>query len=85
MIKTIFVPASGSSTDASVFATALALARPLEAHLRLHHVHLSACAAAVHAPHVEFCQGVAESPIHSTVRGLTHESRDTARNRRPGL
>lgn len=38
MIKTIFVPASGSSTDASVFATALALARPLEAHLRLHHV-----------------------------------------------
>jgi nucleotide-binding universal stress UspA family protein len=59
MIKTIFVPASGSSTDASVFATALALARPLEAHLRLHHVHLSACEAAVRAPHVEFCQGAA--------------------------
>lgn len=61
MIKTIFVPASGSSTDASVFATALALARPLEAHLRFHHVHLSACEAAVHAPHVEFCQGPAIS------------------------
>jgi protein required for attachment to host cells len=42
MIKTIFVPASGSSTDASVFATALVLARSLEAHLHLHHVHLSA-------------------------------------------
>ncbi len=59
MIKTIFVPASGSSTDASVFATALALARPLQAHLHFHHVHLSACEAAVHAPHVEFCEGPA--------------------------
>jgi nucleotide-binding universal stress UspA family protein len=59
MIKTIFVPASGSSTDVSVFATALALARPLRAHLQFHHVHLSAAEAAVHAPHVEFCRGPA--------------------------
>ncbi len=63
MIKTLFVPASGSKTDASVFATALALARPLEAHLHFHHVHLRACEAAVHAPHVEFARGpaIAES------------------------
>lgn len=59
MIKTILVPASGSRTDVSVFATALALARPLEAHLRFYHVHLSACEAAAHAPHVQFCQGPA--------------------------
>ena len=33
MIKTILVPASGSSTDEPVFATALAAARALAAHL----------------------------------------------------
>ncbi len=33
MIKTILVPTRGTSKDASVFATALALARPLGAHL----------------------------------------------------
>jgi hypothetical protein len=33
MIKTILVPSSGSSTDASVFATALAIARPMASHL----------------------------------------------------
>ena len=56
MIKTILVPTSGSDTDQSVFATALAAARALDAHLRLFHVNLSAGEAALHA-HLEFCQG----------------------------
>lgn len=59
MIKTILVPASGSSTDDPVFATALAAARPLAAHLEFYHVQLSATEAAVRAPHVEFCVGAA--------------------------
>jgi nucleotide-binding universal stress UspA family protein len=59
MIKNIFVPASGSSTAASVFATALALARPLAAHLQFLHMHPAPSEAAIHAPHVEFCQGPA--------------------------
>jgi nucleotide-binding universal stress UspA family protein len=33
VMKTIFVPASGTQTDAPVFATALAVAKPLAAHL----------------------------------------------------
>jgi hypothetical protein len=59
MIKTILVPASGSATDDPVFATALAAARPLAAHLEFYHVHLSATEAAVRAPHVDFCVGAA--------------------------
>ncbi len=59
MIKTILVPVSGSSTDASVFATALAVARPLAAHLEFLHVHLSPGVAALEAPHVDFLQGTA--------------------------
>jgi nucleotide-binding universal stress UspA family protein len=59
MIKTILVPASGSSTDKSVFATALAAAKPLAAHLDFYHVHLSVGEASVRAPHVDFCVGAA--------------------------
>ncbi len=59
MIRTILVPAAGSSTDDAVFATALAAARPLAAHLDFYHVRLSASEAAVGAPHVEFCVGAA--------------------------
>lgn len=59
MIKTILVPASGSSTDQSVFATALSLARPLGAHLEFLHVHLTPGVAALHAPHVDYLQGAA--------------------------
>lgn len=55
----ILVPASGSSTDDAVFATALAAARPLAAHLRFYHVRLSETEAAVRAPHVDFCVGAA--------------------------
>jgi nucleotide-binding universal stress UspA family protein len=57
MIKTILVPASGSSTDDTVFATALAAAQPLSAHLAFYHVRLSAIEAAERAPQAEFCAG----------------------------
>ncbi len=75
MIRTILVPASGSSTDQSVFATALALARPLKAHLEFLHVHLTPGVAALHAPHVDFLQGPAVgsalAEIERTEAGLS--------------
>jgi nucleotide-binding universal stress UspA family protein len=70
MIKTILVPTSGSSTDASVFATALAVARPLTAHLHFLHVHLTPGVAALHAPHVDFLRGAA---LHSALAELRRE------------
>jgi nucleotide-binding universal stress UspA family protein len=42
MIKTILVPATGSDTDAGVFASALTVARPLGAHLSFLHICLDA-------------------------------------------
>ena len=57
MIKTILVPTSGSRSDDSVFATALAVARPLDAHLEFYHLRLTVYEAAVRAPHVQFCRG----------------------------
>ncbi len=72
MIKTILVPTSGSSTDQSVFATALAVARPLTAHLEFLHVDLTPAVASLHAPHVDFLQG----PAVSTA--LAHLSREEA-------
>jgi nucleotide-binding universal stress UspA family protein len=50
MIKCILVPASGSSTDEPVFATALAAARALTAHLDFYHVRLPAIPAGATAP-----------------------------------
>jgi nucleotide-binding universal stress UspA family protein len=47
MIKTILVPATGTGTDAAVFAASLAVARPFVAHLEFLHVHLDAAAVAV--------------------------------------
>jgi len=59
MIKTILVPVSGTHTDASVFATALALARPLGAHLEFLHLRFTLSEAAARSPHVSFCPGAA--------------------------
>lgn len=42
MIKTILVPASGTETDLMIFETALAFARPLNAHLDFYHVRITA-------------------------------------------
>ena len=72
MIKTILVPTSGSSTDESVFTTALALARPLTAHLGFYHVRLTTGEAAARAPHVAFCVG---SGLTSALACL-HEEED---------
>ena len=58
-MKTILVPTSGSETDKAVFATALAAARPLGAHLEFLHICLSAGEAASFVPHVDFARGAA--------------------------
>lgn len=66
MIKTILVPVSGSDTDTRVFSTALAVARPLAAHIKFLHVRLSACEAAIRTRHVEYCMGPAiNSALHA--------------------
>jgi nucleotide-binding universal stress UspA family protein len=58
-MKTILVPAAGSDTDPAVFATALAAAQPLGAHLEFLHLRLQPGDAAAFIPHVEFAQGAA--------------------------
>jgi nucleotide-binding universal stress UspA family protein len=59
MIKTILVAASGGRGDASAFETALALARPLAAHLDFYHARVTPDDAAALVPHVDFAQGAA--------------------------
>ncbi len=68
MIKTVLVPASGSDTDAGVFATALAVAQPLAAHLQFFHLHLSVGEAAIYTPHVDFCRGPAITDALESLR-----------------
>lgn len=62
MIKTILVPASGSSTDEPVFAAALSVGRSLGAHLDFYHIHVSTAEAAPREPHLDFCMGPALRP-----------------------
>jgi hypothetical protein len=57
MIRTILVPASGSSTDQAVFVTALAAARPCSAHLQFYHLRVAEDVAALRTPHFDFCVG----------------------------
>ncbi|MGC2033189.1 MAG: universal stress protein [Steroidobacteraceae bacterium] len=59
MIKTVFVPTSGSDTDDAVFATALAIARPLSVHLDFYHSRLTVYEAVARSPPVQFCVGSA--------------------------
>jgi hypothetical protein len=56
-MKTILVPVGGSDADALVPETALAVTRPLSAHLELLHVRVAVADAAVHTPHLEFARG----------------------------
>jgi len=73
-MKTIFVPVSGTSTDAAVFATALTLGRSLPgAHLEFCHLRLDPCESALRDPHAHFCIGPA---IGATLSHL--EARDRA-------
>jgi nucleotide-binding universal stress UspA family protein len=56
-MKTILVPIGGSDSDYPVLETALAIARPLSAHLELLHIRVPVADAAVHTPHLEFARG----------------------------
>src|SRR5665213_2763275 len=58
-MKTILVLTGGGETDEAVFETALAVARPLDAHLEFLHVRIGAAEAAGFTPHVEFVSGAA--------------------------
>jgi len=79
MIKTILVPTSGSPTDHTVFDTALAVARPVNGHLRFLHLHLTPATAAVEVPHYEFCRGAA---ISSTLERLRQQGQQLAERAR---
>jgi hypothetical protein len=56
-MKKILVAASGGAIDSVVFATALAAARPLAAHLEFFHQRVPLGEAARHTPHVAFARG----------------------------
>ena len=61
MIKTILVPATGSDTDAGVFASALTVARPFGAHLDFLHIRIDAATfAATIMPEVSSAQVVTD-------------------------
>jgi nucleotide-binding universal stress UspA family protein len=79
MFKTILVPASGSLTDETVFATALGFARPFDAHLRFLHVRLTPATAALAVPQFAFCRGAAISHELKRLRGLMDELATSAR------
>jgi nucleotide-binding universal stress UspA family protein len=79
MIKTIFIPTSGSSTDHSVFATALAVARPMAAHLDFYHLRQTIWEAAARVRHLEFREGPA---INEAVEQLQHDDESLAANAR---
>lgn len=74
MIRTILVPASGSETDAIVFETALAAARPCQAHLEFFHVRVSSGEALRYTPHASFARGKA-------LRGVLQELKQELQNR----
>ncbi|MGO8915560.1 MAG: universal stress protein [Stellaceae bacterium] len=56
-MKTILVLTGGSQSDKVVFDTALAVARPMRAHLEFLHIRISPGEAAAFTPHVDFAKG----------------------------
>jgi hypothetical protein len=58
-MKSILVPIGGSDTDASVFETALLVARLFSSHLQFLHIQIGAGEAALNVPHTEFAMGPA--------------------------
>lgn len=56
-MKTILVPVGGSATDTVVLDTALAAARPFNAHLEFLHVRIEPADAAKYAPNFGFARG----------------------------
>lgn len=78
MIKTVFVPVSGSDTDARVFAAALAVARPFGAHMQFFHLHLTPGEAAARAPHVDYAIGEALASSLEYLRNRTDALSESA-------
>jgi nucleotide-binding universal stress UspA family protein len=74
-MKSILVPVGGSDSDEVVFETALAAARPFEAHLQFLHVHLGLGAVARNTPHMAFAGGDA---LRAGLAELELQRRDRA-------
>jgi nucleotide-binding universal stress UspA family protein len=60
-MKSFLIPIGGSDTDAPLFDTALAAARPFSSHLNFLHVHVGPGQAAANTPHTSFAMGPALS------------------------
>ena len=60
-MKSFLIPIGGSETDESLFATALAAARPFASHMNFFHVHIGPGQAAANEPHTTFAMGPALS------------------------
>jgi nucleotide-binding universal stress UspA family protein len=58
-MKSFLIPIGGSDTDAGLFETALAAARPFSSHLNFLHVHVDPGEAALNMPHTGFAMGPA--------------------------
>lgn len=58
-MRTVLVLTGGSKTDEQVFASALAMARPLGAHLDFLHIRVSQAQAVSNTPHIDFARGKA--------------------------
>lgn len=72
-MRSILVLAGGHATDAVVFDTALAVAKPLRAHLEFLHVRPDPGEAALYTPHVEFASGDALSAAMNELQSKTQE------------
>jgi nucleotide-binding universal stress UspA family protein len=71
LIKDILVAALGDEGDPTVFATAMAFARPMQAHLDFYHVFVTRDQTAVFNPRVYFAQGGVENAL----TGLQREAK----------
>lgn len=80
MIRTILVPTAGTDSDEAVFRTALAVARPLGAHLRFWHARVRPSEAVAYTPYGDFAVGVgAQAMIEQLAERGRHRSAEAAR------
>lgn len=81
MIRTILVPTAGTDSDEAVFRTALALARPLGAHLRFWHAKVRPSEAVAYTPYGDFAVGVgAQTMIGQLAERAEQRSTEAARH-----
>jgi len=73
IMKTMPVPAGGRDADLAVFDTALAVPRPLAAHLEFVHVRVTAGEAALHKPQVAFARGAGLTSALGALRDRAEE------------